>query len=211
MAEFLPTSNRPTTHGSRRSGSFAADLADLESWIEETPRTATVKGMYMDSFLSIVERCGAPRPTDKRFFTFKDYPLRDCMRMTLDSVCIIYPDISPREGLIRIGRHVYPTLSNTTIGKVLFSVAGRSWERTLNLCRKAWEVSITPGSASLIDLTERSAKVELRSIWNFTDTYQVGVMEGAMESFGVRGTVRPITQGRRCDVDLLLEWEPISQ
>lgn len=185
-------------------------MAELEAWIEETPRTATVKGMYVDSFLGIVERCGAPRPSDKRFFTFKDYPLRDCMRMTLDSVCIIYPDISPREGLIRIGRHVYPTLASTTIGKVLFSVAGRSWERTLNLCRKAWEVSISPGSATLADMTNQSARVELRSIWNFTDTYQVGVMEGAMESFGVRGKIRAVTLSRRCDVDLLLEWDPAS-
>lgn len=186
---------------------FSAELAELESWIEETPRHATVKGMYVDSFLTIVERCGAPRPTDKRFFSFKDYPLRDLMRMTLDTVTIIYPDTSPKEGLVRIGRHVYPTLASTTIGKVLFSVAGRSWERTLNLCEKAWEVSIRPGTTRLVELRGQSALIELRQIWNFTDTYQVGIFQGAMESFGLRGTVRPETKGRRCDVDLHLSWE----
>ncbi len=195
---------------SERKTRFAAELAALEAFIEETPRTATVKGMYVDSLLSMLEKKGAARPTDKRFFSFKDYPLRDAMHVMLDAAVLLYPDVSPREGLVRLGQQVFPTLTDTTIGKVLFSVAGRSWERSLKLASKAYEVSIRPGTATLADLTERSARVELRSIWNFADTYQVGVMQGAMTSLGVRGTVRAVTLSRRCDVDLLLEWDPTT-
>ncbi len=193
-----------------RATRFASEHALLEAWIEETPRTATVKGMYVDSLLSMVERTGAPRLTEKRYFPFKDYPLRDAMRIMLDSAAVMYPTNSPRDGLVRLGRQVFPTLTASTVGKVLFSVAGRSWERSLKLTSKAYEVSITPGTGALAELTDRSARIELRSIWNFADTYQVGVMQGAMESLGVRGTVHAVMLGRRCDVDLILEWEPAS-
>jgi len=202
-AATFPPSSRRATVGPR----FAAEHADLEAWIDETPRHATVKDMYIDSFLMIVERCCAQRPTDKRYFSFKDYPLRDLMRMTVDSVAVIYPDISPKEGLVRIGRHAYPTLASKTIDKVSFSVAGRSWGRTLNLCQKAWEVSIRPGTVHLAELTDTSARFELRQIWNFTDTYQVGIFEGMMESFGMRGSVHAEPKGRRSDADIVLNWK----
>ena len=46
----------------------------------------------------------------------------------------------------------------------------------------------------------------LRDVWNFGDTYQVGVIEGAMQSFLIEGTVEARLLGRPCDVDLLLHW-----
>lgn len=106
-----------------------------------------------------------------------------------------------------MGRHAYPTLVSTTIGKVIFSVAGRSWERSLNLVQKAWEVSLKPGSNRLAEFRPGYARLELRQVWNFTDTYQVGIFEGALETFGLRGTVQAQSKGRICDVDLHIEWE----
>jgi uncharacterized protein (TIGR02265 family) len=203
-------SNHSPIRTVERTTRFAAEHAVLEAWIEETPQNATVKGMYVDSLLSMLERTGAPRVTDKRYFSFKEYPLRDAMRIMVDTVAVMYPNSPPREGLVRVGRQVFPTLAASTVGKVLFSVAGRSWERSLKLTSKAYEVSITPGTAALAELTDRSARIELRSIWNFADTYQVGVMQGAMETLGVRGSVRAVMLGRRCDVDLILEWEPAT-
>lgn len=186
---------------------FAADKAELEEWIRETPSDATVKGMYVETLLSTLKRRGAARPNDKRYFAFKDYPLQELMRLMLEAVDVLYPDISPPEGMIALGRLAFPTLTSTTIGKVIFSVAGNSWVRALNLVSKAYEVSIKPGSASVAELTETSARVELRELWNFGPTYQVGVFEGAMAHFGVRGSVQAVTVGRRCDVDLLMRWD----
>ena len=187
---------------------FATDKAELEDWISETPPEASVKGMYLETLLSMLKRRGAALPTDKRYFSFKDYPLRELMRLMVDAVEVLYPDISPREGMIALGRLALPTLTSTTIGKVIFSVAGNSWLRALNLVTKAYEVSIRPGTASVAEVTETSARVELREIWNFGNSYQVGVFEGAMKHFGVRGSVQAVRVGRRCDVDLIMLWEP---
>ena len=187
---------------------FATDKAELEDWIKETPPEATVKGMYVDTLLSMLKGRGAALPTDKRYFSFKDYPLRELMRLMVDAVDVLYPDISPREGMIALGSLAFPTFTSTTIGKVIFSVAGNSWLRALNLVTKAYEVSIRPGTATVMDLTETSARVELREIWNFGNSYQVGVFEGGMKHFGVRGSVQAVRVRRRCDVDLIMRWEP---
>jgi uncharacterized protein (TIGR02265 family) len=182
--------------------------AELESWISETPSDASVKGMYVESLFSMLTGKGSARPTDKRYLSFKDYPLRELMRLMVDATEVLYPEASPREGMMALGRLAFPTLVSTTVGKVIFSIAGNNWVRALNLVTKAYEVSIKPGTASVKDLTETSARIELREIWNFGDSYQVGVFEGAMEHFGVRGSVRPVRVGRRCDVDLIVHWEP---
>ncbi len=191
-----------------RSLTRSDQKAELESWISETPSDASVKGMYVESLLSMLAGRGRARPTDKRYLSFKDYPLRELMRLMVDATEVLYPEASPREGMIALGRLAFPTLVSTTVGKVIFSIAGNNWVRALNLVTKAYEVSIKPGTASVKDLTETSARIELREIWNFGDSYQVGVFEGAMEHFGVRGSVRPLTVGRRCDVDLIVQWEP---
>ena len=186
---------------------FATDKTELEEWISETPPEATVKGMYVETLLSMLKRRGAALPTDRRYFSFKDYPLGELMRLMVDAVDVLYPGISPREGMTALGRLAFPTLTSTTIGKVIFSVAGNSWVRALTLVTKAYEVSVKPGTAAVAQLNETSARVELREIWNFGNSYQVGVFEGAMEHFGVRGRVQAVNVGRRCDVDLLMHWE----
>jgi len=187
---------------------FAGERAELMDWISETPPEATVKGMYVEALLTLRKRRGAALPTDKRYFSFKDYPLRELMMLMVDAVAVLYPEVSPHEGMTALGRLAFPTFTSTTIGKVIFSVAGNSWVRALNLVTKAYEVSIRPGTASVAEVTDTSARVELRDIWNFGNSYQVGVFEGAMKHFGVRGSVQAVRVGRQCDVDLIMHWEP---
>jgi hypothetical protein len=97
-------------------------------------------------------------------------------------------------------------LAESVVGKVLFSVAGRNFGTALELTEKAYKVSLDPGLARLVELKEKTAKLEMRDIWNFADCYQAGVMEGAMVAYRVKGEVRVERLGRPCDVDLYLSW-----
>lgn len=198
------SSSRPAAPLSPR---FREQLRDLEAWISETPEHATVKGMYADAVLQALKRSGSPLPDAQRYISFKDYPLKEFMRLALDASQTLYPQLSPAEGLTRLGHTAYSTLLGSTVGKVLFSVAVRSWEGALHLCPKAWEISLKPATVRLLELTPHSARLEMRDVWNFTTTYQVGIFEAAMQAYGLRGTVQPELQGKRCDVDLLLQWE----
>lgn len=163
--------------------------------------------MFISSCMTSLERSGIKRPTAARYVSFKDYPLIELMRLLLETTVSVYPELPPKEGLRRLGRLVYPTLVNSTVGKVMFSLAGRKFEDALPLSRKAYEISLKPGSVSIENLGPGRATVALRSIWNFADCYQVGVFEGAMESFLVQGTVRVVRKRSLCDVDLHLVWE----
>lgn len=189
------------------SGPPSSDPREFESRIQTTPANATVKGMYIESFLRTFDQRNLPRPSHKRYVTFKDYSLRDYMRMLLDACPVLYPECSIREALKRQGRLVYPTLLDSTVGKVIFAIAGRNWQMALPLASRGWEISLNPGSAKLLDVTPTSAVLALRDVYNFADSYQVGIMEGAMETFLVEGTVVPRPQTRVCDVDLMMKWK----
>lgn len=191
----------------RAQQTFQDEFAELGRCIDATPSHATVKGMYIESFLVSMERKGVVRPTDRRFVSFKDYPLREYQELLLEATATLYPTTPPRDGLKLLGRMAYPTLSESTVGRILFAIAGRDWKAALPLSRRAYEISLKPGRAELKDVTENSAIMCLRDVWNFADTYQVGAYEGAMECYLISGTVTPRPGSRICDVDLHMEWE----
>jgi len=182
------------------------EFREFEMRIGATPEHATVKGMYIQAFLSTLDQRGLPRPNKQRYIVFKDYPLRDYMRMLLDACPELYPECSIREALKLQGRLVYPTLVSSTVGKVIFAIAGSDWNAALPLASRGWEISLKPGSATLLERTETSAVLALRDVYNFADCFQAGIMEGAMELFLVEGTVVPQPKRRVCDVDLVMHW-----
>jgi uncharacterized protein (TIGR02265 family) len=192
---------------SQNSGLQSREFLRFSERVEATPANATVKGMYIDSFLQTLDRKGIPRPSTNRYVSFKDYPLRDYMSMLLAACSVLHPRERIAEALKRQGRLVYPTLASSTVGKVIFSVAGRSWTAALPLTARGYEISLKPGSAQAQEVTENSAIVSLRNVHNFAECFHVGVMEGAMELFRVNGTVAPRTLDRVCDVDLVLNWK----
>lgn len=197
----------PSGSSSKIHASFPREHEELLELLEQTPQEATVKGMFVSSFLESLDRGGFKRPTDARFLSFKDYPLRLFMQLMLDAVGTAWPTLSPKAALRKLGQSAYPTLAESVVGRVLFSVAGRNFGTALSLTEKAYKVSLDPGVARLVDLKGNTAKLEMRDIWNFADCYQAGVMEGAMVAYRVKGEVRVQKLGRPCDVDLFLSWQ----
>lgn len=183
----------------------AARTAGLRALVRSTPAQCTVKGMFVESVLSVAERAGARRPTQRRYLAFKDYPLTELMYLMLECTGAAFPSLTPEDGLRRLGALGFLTFAESLAGKVLFSFAGGDWKAALRLTPKAYELSLRPGRAELVELGAASARIELRQVYNFGATYQVGVFEGAMQHYGVQGSVVAIARGPG-DTDIHIEW-----
>lgn len=190
-----------------RSAAFERELAELTARLPLVPARATVKGMFINTFLEALDAVRYPRPTRERFFAFRDYPLTRFMAMMLETVPLAWPSESPSQGLRRLGQTAFHALASSMAGKVLFAVAGTDWQTMLSLAGRAYEISLSHARVSVHEQGENAVIIELREVWNFADSYQVGVMEAALEAYGKQGTVRVEKLGRICDVNLHLEWE----
>lgn len=197
----------PPTASSGDAPRFGAELEALHALIARVPKHATVKGMFIKGFLESLDREGIARPTQDRFIAFRDYPLTLFMSLLLGKTQDLWPDRSPRESLKEFGRFAFPTFAESMVGRVIFAVAGNDWKHALTLTDKAYSHSLKPATTKLVEVTEKSATLEFRDVWNFCDCYQIGVFEGAMAHYKVNGSVTLRAYPRPCDVDLLLRWD----
>jgi uncharacterized protein (TIGR02265 family) len=178
---------------------------ELDDWLKSVPSEAVTKGMFLSSLVDTVKSTGAPTPPNLRFISFKDYPMHEWLKLAIDCAQTAFPDVQIREGLRRMGQVVYPMFSKTMVGTAIFAVASRDFPGTLRLASLAYRVSIKPGSATVVELSEGRAVVELRNVWSFCDSYQVGIFEGTMQMFDLGGVVR-VRQHSICNADLEITW-----
>jgi uncharacterized protein (TIGR02265 family) len=183
------------------------ELTQFFELIESTPAKNTVKGMYVQGVLDALDSRGVKRPPHDRIQPFKDYPLREYMEMLIDSAVTLYPSSTVAVGLRRLGQLAIPTFATSIVGRVIMGTVGRSWELALKCVSRGYEVSLKPGKATVAEMTHSRALLQLRDIWNFGDSYQVGVVEGLMDWCGIDGkiTTKVIS---RSSIDFEIEWQP---
>jgi uncharacterized protein (TIGR02265 family) len=178
---------------------------DLAAHVAGAPAHGKVKGMF---FRRIVEetRSLTGRAIDGRpYFPFSDYPLPEWLNLLHDAARYAYPREPVRVGLRRLGRSMFPTFAETTVGKVIFSVAGNSVMRALPLYPKIWSVISNHGTAEVDELRPGRVLIRLRYVWDFVDCFQVGSLEGGMAFFGVDAAVK-VHVLSACDADYEIRW-----
>ncbi len=178
---------------------------DVEAHLALAPASATVKGMFFGDLQKVADACGVPKPAG-RFATFNDYPLVDYMRAVVDVARQAHPGTPTAKAICLVGRRGFSTLSSSLAGRVLFAISGRDLGATLGLVSEAYKRCLSPGRATPVEVAPGRAVIELRAVWNFTNSFQVGVFQGVIEHFGHTGSVRIRTLSP-CDADYLLEWQ----
>jgi len=181
------------------------ELGRFLDWIEKTPSTHTVRGMYVSGLVQAISSMGFAPKSNERIQAFKEYPLRDYMEALLDSAISLYPNLSVHEGLRKLGGLAIPTFAKSIAGGVIMATVGRSWDLALTCVSRGYEVSLRPGKCVVAENAKGRAIVQLRNVWNFSDSYQVGVMEGLMHWCKLEGTVTA-ARTNLCDADLTIEW-----
>ncbi len=169
---------------------------DLEEHVAALPPGGTVKGMFMRDPISVAAE-GDPGAdlfaraglASRRVLPFFDYPYADHMRLLAAASAVRWPDLPLGEGLRRIGQRGYDTLLGHNIGRVIFAAMGRDFGRVVSVGAKGWKVGVSFGEVVYEPLGQRHGAYHMRNLPCFLETYQVGVVEGAMRTCGVVGEV----------------------
>lgn len=183
---------------------FSSSL-DVQEHVALASRDATVKGAFLRGALRVAEeRRGEPPELPTAVKPFRNYSAGLAAEVLAACAEHAFPHVSLREALRRVGRTAYPTLVESSVGKVLLALTDMRWETALELVSRAYAVA---GTARVtVKLGDREALVQLRNLWTFADSYHVGVFEGAMDAFRVDGPEIGVRVLSPCDVDLRLRW-----
>ncbi len=176
---------------------------DVDDHLAAIPPAATVKGMFFSGAVDVVRRQTGKDAGKGRYIPFKDYPLIEHARTLVDCAQAAFPTLPVRQGLRRLGNEAYSIFVASLAGKAIFGIAGRNWEAALALVSRAYAITGPVGRAEVAEIQPMRVVIALRGIWNFADSYHVGVFEAAMQQFGKKGEVWIARHGR-ADVDLEL-------
>jgi uncharacterized protein (TIGR02265 family) len=127
------------------------------------------------------------------------------METLLDASVTLYPKKPIAEGLKMLGEQAIPTFASSIVGSVIMGTVGHSWNLALKCVSRGYEVSLKPGRAVVAEIGHGKAVVELREVWNFGESYQVGVIQGLMQWCGLEGEIQPVVK-THCDIDLEIRW-----
>jgi uncharacterized protein (TIGR02265 family) len=170
---------------------------DLDAYLRHAPEASTCLGSFFQSVLAIASRRGAKdveRALDgvgsRRWIAFKQYPIRDFMRLAHNVSRIAFPKSSEGEGLRRLGHAAYPTFAATMAGRVAIFAFGEMLEDVLRASPRAYRLAAPQATVTTELVGPRHFRMDLRNVPSFVDTYQCGVIEGCVTEFGFRPDVR---------------------
>jgi uncharacterized protein (TIGR02265 family) len=151
--------------------------------IAAAPANATIKGMF---FLQLVERArkAGVEVSSTRYLGFRDYPVKDWIRLLSDTAAAVHPDLPPRAGMRRIGRDAHVTFLASTIGKVVMSIAARDFDAALARLPKAYAVTGSHSTVTVEESEANRAVLLFKNVYDGIDAYHAGVLEGGATHFG---------------------------
>ena len=169
---------------------------DLEEHVRRVPTGATVKGMFFADLQRASEEAGVwPQVMrdagvpERRYYTFRDYPMVDNLRLTVAVAAHVYPRLPLGDAVRRLGQTALDVVLASQIGRALFGVLGRDAEPIFLRGPKAFKLLISTGEVTAEKLSERTYRFRARNLPLFLETYQVGVIEGVLRQCGERGRI----------------------
>jgi uncharacterized protein (TIGR02265 family) len=175
---------------------FEGDL-DFEAYLARVPDDACCKGMFFGDLLNAARTVSSEATAEvlrelgsRRYIPFKDYPLREHMTLSSRLVPRLFPTVSTREGMRRLGWLVYPLFKESLIGRVVFGVLGHDLDQVMRVGPRSFELSLTRGRAKAERLGDMHYRYHFEEIYGFLDSYYVGVLEGVFRDHAVPCEVR---------------------
>jgi uncharacterized protein (TIGR02265 family) len=168
----------------------------VEEHVRALPPGATCKGLFFHDLIDQLRKA-APNSSillpgglgAQRYVHFFDYPYADYMRMLHATAQAVFPGVPVGEGLRRLGRKTYVALLNSQIGRVIFGVLGDDFLSVIKLGVRGYQVSMNFGRLDTEVIENEHIRYYFRNLPAYLETFQVGVVEGAMQACNVEGRV----------------------
>lgn len=97
---------------------------------------------------------------------------------------LVYPNLRVGEGIRRLGHSAYETTFNSPIGKTVFSLLGWDLDRVLEMGPKGYFLAVNFGKVTSEKRGTSHWLFHLSKLPAFMETFQVGVLEGAVQWYG---------------------------
>jgi uncharacterized protein (TIGR02265 family) len=169
---------------------------NVEDHIRLLAPKAACKGLFFNDPIARLRRAKPDHVllsqdgiASRRYLPFFDYPYADLMRILAGTAGAVYPELPLGEGLRRLGRTGYEALLESQVGKVIFGIFGRNFESVVKTGARGWAVSINFGKVDVEVVGPNHVRYHFENLPGFLETYQVGIVEGAMNVCGVRGEI----------------------
>jgi len=177
--------------------------------LAQAPTDGVVKGWLCQSIIENAKRHGVDLVLERRYFGFKDYPIREYLELLAQAAVMVRRDEPAWQTLRVLGQGVYTSFSQSLFGKVITAGLGKNHEgaRTgLRLVAHIYKRTSNHAVAEVIEPAEDVAIVELSHVWSFPDAYHVGIFEGAARGFG--GDVKvDIEKSTLSEASLKFQWQ----
>ena len=192
-----------TSHDFRDPG-FNAPL-DVQPYITSCAPALAAKGMFFSCITRLAREKSGLEVGNEHYPAFKNYSMTEWLILLPECAQLAYPHLPLRAALFEIGGHVYRTFAESTIGRVVMSMAGRDTADAVRLVPRAFESVGTPAKVRLVEQERTRAVVEFRDTWDYPDCYMAGILAGGARSYGQTPRVR-VRVHSRCDVDVEVTW-----
>jgi uncharacterized protein (TIGR02265 family) len=178
---------------------------DVAAALRAIPETATVAGLFLEPIVNATRKAGMPIPSARdRYVPFRFYPMREHAQLLIEACGRLYPELSLRLALRKLGRAAPVALVASTLGKVVLGSASGASE-VMSALVKAYPINVRPCELQIKELSKGRAIVSIQQLHFFLDCHHVGAFEGALRYAGLRGDVA-ICSYSNSDADLRCTW-----
>lgn len=186
---------------------------ELDAQLPLLPRDARCKGLF---FLDAIEQAARVDPSvdlhraagvaPQRYIAVIDYPHAQWMKIALAAARVLNPRGHEGDGLRMLGRRAYDSVFLNPLGKVLFGPLGFNVAQVIAHAGLGYRLGLNFGRVHSEQLAEAHFRVTFTEMPTFLETYNVGVIEGAIEHYHHKPIARVAMNGW-AEMVLDVRWE----
>ncbi|MEM1416118.1 MAG: DUF2378 family protein [Myxococcota bacterium] len=178
---------------------------DVDALIALGPPAGLVKGMFFAMIQQRVREAGAGHVGRDRYVAFRGYPLEEWLRFLPEAADRAHPRLPTREGMRRFGQAAFETFETSVPGRVLFSLAGRNPMGVTRAAGRAFTAIASHGRVEVEVADEGRAVLRYLDMWDYLESWHVGVVEGAAAAIGHVPALR-VRMADHCHGEIEIRW-----